>query len=98
MRLLLSALLCALVACHGHDHSSYSNYQGCYDEHTNVESLSPLEAIVVCCLDHDIDGLSPACGDTATECEAYLDLNLVSGPGMTEVSTACDEYIRQKDM
>ncbi len=97
MRLFSVLLLCGgLAGCGGHDHSSYSNFQACFEEHTGVESLTTTEAIVVCCLDHEIDGASVPCGATANDCVAYLGLSLV-GPPMTEVSTACDEYIRQKD-
>jgi hypothetical protein len=98
MRLFTLILLCSgLAACHDHEHESYSNFQACYDEHTNVESLPLQEAIVVCCLDHEIDGKTEPCGATAADCGAYL-TNNVDGPMPTEITAACDEYIRQKGM
>ena len=59
----LAATLFA-AAC-GHSHSDYDTFQGCYDEHTNVESLPFQEAVVVCCLDHPIAGNTEPCGATA---------------------------------
>jgi hypothetical protein len=98
MRLLSLLLLCGgLAACDDHDHDSYSNFQTCYDEHTTIESLTITEAIVVCCLDHEIDGVTLPCGSTAASCTAYL-TNSVDGPTAPERETACDEYIRQKAM
>lgn len=97
MRLFCVALLCLAAACHDHDHGSYPTYQACYDEHTNVESLPVNEAIVVCCLDHPVDGVSEVCGASAADCVTYLTSNL-SGPTSTEISAACDEYAFQKGM
>lgn len=94
---LAAALLC--VACHGHGHEPYATFQACFDEHTDVESLAINEAIVVCCLDHDIAGTpAPACGASAAECVTYLSVNLTAGATVAEKSAACDEYIVQKGM
>lgn len=95
MRLLPLLLLCGgLAACHDDGHEAYSNFQACYDEHTVAENLSTTEAIVVCCLDHEIDGVTLPCGTSSTDCVAYLNTSLV-GPMPAEVSTACDEYLVQ---
>ena len=98
MRSLLVALVCA--ACgHSHEHSSYDTYQACFDEHKNEESLTTLQAIVVCCLDHSVKGANEVCGATAADCQAYLATNLspTSASG-TEVMDSCAEYVRQKGM
>jgi hypothetical protein len=96
MRLALAALLfCS--ACHGHDHDGYSTYQACYDEHKNVEKLTVQQAIVVCCLDHPVNGVSEVCGATSADCATYLGANL-TGPTQAEVMAACTEYITQKGM
>ena len=95
MRRLLLVLL--LSACHDHDHSSYSTFQACFDEHTMEESLSVMQAIVVCCLDHPIDGVSEVCGTTATACVDYLTANLAATSASDPDRTAaCDEYVRQR--
>jgi hypothetical protein len=99
MRLACLGLLCALAACHDHDHDAYATYQACFTDHTTVESLTVTEAIVVCCLDHPIAGMSsPVCGDTAAACVTYLTTNLTSGATDQEKMAACDEYIVQKGM
>jgi hypothetical protein len=97
MRFIALLVICGgVAACHDHEHDGYSNYQACYDEHTGAESLPVQDAIIVCCLDHEIDGVMPACGATAADCSAYLTNNLL-GPTPTEISAACDEYIVQKN-
>ena len=98
MRFFFAAIL-FVTACHDHDHGSYATFQACFDEHTNVESLSVPNSIVVCCLDHPIDGVSPACGADANSCKAYLATNLSSTSATTaEVDTACADYVTQKGM
>jgi hypothetical protein len=95
MRCLLFALL--LAACHGHDHDGYATFRDCFDEHTMEESLSVQQAIVVCCLDHPIDGVTEVCGPTAMTCEDYLYTNLDTVPG-PDVIAACAEYEQQRGM
>ena len=97
MRFVLAAVLFC-VACHGYDHDDYSTFQACFDEHTMVESLPFQQAVVVCCLDHPIDGNAEPCGATAPECVTFLGANLTSTATQTEVDAACSEYITQKGM
>lgn len=97
MRSLCIALALFAFAC-DHDHNSYSTFQACFDEHTMSENLPFQEAVVVCCLDHPIGGVSSACGATAPECVTYLTANLTSSATTTEIEATCAEYIRQKGM
>ena len=85
------------AACHGHSHSDYATFSACYDEHTMEENLPTREAIVVCCLDHDIGGAKEVCGADHVACEAYLRTNLTS-VSSTEVTAACADYETQKGM
>ena len=91
-----AVLLC--FACHDHDHDGYSTFQACFDEHTMEESLPFQEAVVVCCLDHPINGVSEACGATAAECVTFLGANLTSTATTAEIMAACTEYEAQKGM
>lgn len=98
MRLLCIAVFCLATSCGDDDeHKAYSNMQECVDEHTTQESLTSMDAIVGCCLDHPIDGQRPACGASGADCRAYL-TNSLPGPTATEIAAACDEYIVQKGM
>lgn len=100
MRLAFAALL-LLTACHDHDHEheGFDTFQACFDEHHTAESLPTQQAIVICCLDHPIDGATEVCGTTAADCATYLGTNLASTSAtQTEVTTACDDYITQKGM
>ena len=102
MRLVCLAFISAalLSACgHDDDHEAFATYQACFDDHTMEESLTVSEAIVVCCLDHPIAGMTqPVCGNAAADCETYLSVNLTQGATMEEKTAACAEYITQKNM
>lgn len=98
MRLAAIALALFAFACHDHEHDDYQTFQACYDAHTMEENLPFQEAVVVCCLDHPIDGNAEPCGATAPECITYLGANLTSSATSTEIEAACDEYIIQKGM
>ena len=87
-----------LFACHDHDHNSYATFQACFDQHTMEEALPFQEAVVVCCLDHPIGGVSEVCGASAATCVTYLTANLTSTATSDEVMTACTEYETQKGM
>lgn len=96
-----SVLIClCLIACGDSGHEAYATYQVCFDEHKTHESLPTQEAIVVCCLDHEIAGMhNPVCGATAADCETYLGANLASTSATAaERTAACAEYITQKGM
>jgi hypothetical protein len=97
MRLVFAALLFC-VACHDHEHEGFDTFQACFDDHAVEESLPFQEAVVVCCLDHPIDGVSEACGATAADCVTYLGANLTSTATQADVQAACTEYIAQKGM
>src|SRR5262245_35460625 len=97
MRVLFLVLFA--FACGGHSHEGFETYQACFDEHTTHENLPVQQAIVVCCLDHPIHGVSTVCGNTAAECETYLTTNLSAASASgTDRTTACAEYITQKGM
>lgn len=98
MRSLCIAAALLLSACHDHAHEGFDTFQACYDDHAVDEMLPFQEAVVVCCLDHPIDGDSEVCGATAPECVTYLNANLSSTATATEVEAACDEYVIQKGM
>jgi hypothetical protein len=93
MRLVCLALVSLLAACHDHDHD-YTTYQACYVDHHEEEALSVTESIVVCCLDHPIEG-EAGCGTTAAACVTYITAK-ATGPTSDEITAACDEYIVQK--
>jgi hypothetical protein len=87
-----------LAACGGDDAEAFDTFQDCYTEHHDVESLTVNEAIVVCCIDHPIGGhKGTVCGTTSADCVTYITGN-VTGPTSTEIMSACDEYVVQKDM
>lgn len=68
MRSALFALLLILpVGCKDDSVEAYDTLQECFIDHTQEESLPVVEALVVCCLDHPIAGVSPACLDTEAD-------------------------------
>lgn len=92
-----------LMACGGGDDSSdggdaepFDTYQDCFDDHHGEEGLSIQQAITVCCADHPIGsaGAGVVCGDTAADCEDYVDANLDTADATaTDITTACQAYI-----
>ena len=82
-----------MVAACGHDHDGYATLQDCYDEHTMVEALPIRESIIVCCLDHPIDGEAPSCGDTEADCVDHVDAELDPSISLGEIEAACTDYI-----
>ena len=53
------------------------------------------EAIVVCCIDHPIAGMLPACATTTPDCINYLTANLNQTSASTiDVMEGCAEYVR----
>ena len=96
--LLFAVAVATAIGCKSDPVQSYATYQECFDDHTMVESLPVQEAIVVCCLEHPINGISPACGDTAPDCINYLTANLgQTSASTTDVMDACTEYVSQKN-
>jgi hypothetical protein len=88
------ALPLVFAAC-GHDHEGFDTLQDCYDEHTMVESLPVLDSIVVCCLDHPIDGVNPSCLNTQADCVSHVDAELDPSVSLTDIQAACTEYISE---
>lgn len=98
MRFVFVAML-VLSACHDHEHEGYATFQACFDEHTTVETLPVPQAIVICCLEHPINGVATVCGADANSCKAYLSTNLASMSATTaQVDAACADYVTQKGM
>lgn len=94
----LCVVACLLfAACHSHSHDDYATLEACFDEHTVEESLPIREAIVICCLDHPIGGVSEVCGADHVACEAYVHANLPSVQ-TADVTAACVDYETQKGM
>jgi hypothetical protein len=102
MRLSLLSFVIVLLAlcpsCGGHDHTGYASFQACFDEHVGAEALPFNQAVVICCLDHPVDGVSEVCGDSAASCVTYVTANLTSTATQGEIQTACTEYEQQKSM
>lgn len=94
----LASYLLAAAACDGHSHDpeGYATFQACFDEHHTTEALPVEESIVICCLEHPIAGVVPACGADASTCSTYLGTNLnASSATPAEVTAACAEYVIQ---
>jgi hypothetical protein len=92
-------LLIGTMGCKDDPEEAYATYQECFDDHTMKEMLPTQEAIVVCCLEHKINGISPACGDTKPDCINYLTINLnQTSASTTTVMDACADYVVQKNM
>lgn len=104
MRFAIAATLLSLsmfAACgsdDGEDAEAFPTFQECFDDHHNVEQLSVNNAIVVCCIDHPINGTKLVCGADAAACKTYLGTNLTSTSATpAEVDAACADYATQKD-
>ena len=94
---LASAL--ALFACKDADDAeAYPDLQDCFDDHHNVEALSVQESIVVCCTDHPIAGVKPACRTTEAACETFVNAELDDTITTSMIATACTEYVSQMNM
>ncbi len=94
-----TVLLVGAVGCKADPIEAYASYQECFDEHTMKEVLPTKEAIVICCLEHPINGVSPVCGDIKADCINYLTANLSqTSASTTDVMDACADYISQKNM
>lgn len=98
MRIAALGFLIALpfAATCGHSHDGFDTLQACYDEHHNREMLSIQQSIVVCCLDHPVDGVNPSCTDTQATCVSHVDAALDDSVTMSDIQAACTEYINQK--
>ncbi|MBL0213854.1 MAG: hypothetical protein IPQ07_08225 [Myxococcales bacterium] len=95
---LCAAPLIAACGSSGSDAEPYDTLQACFDDHHNVEALAVQESIVICCLEHPIAGVKPACGTTATACAAFVDANLDTTVTTADITPACADYISQLGM
>lgn len=97
MRHALLALLFVFVGCGGSDEEeAYDTLDDCFVDHTQVDSLPVVEALVICCLEHPIAGVAPSCGATQDECEAHVGEEIdVSEASDQEVIDACADYIAE---
>ncbi len=95
---LFSFVVIGSIGCGDDPPASFATYQACFDDRTMAAKKPIPDAIVACCLDHPIDGMSPACGDTKPDCINYLTANLNQTSADTvQVMDACTEYVAQKN-
>jgi hypothetical protein len=96
---LFTMAVVASIGCGDDPPKSYPTYQMCFDDLTMAKMMLVPDAIVMCCLDHPINGMSPACGDIKADCINFLTANLMqTSASTTEVMDSCAEYISQKNM
>lgn len=86
----------------GPDDEPFNTFQACFDEHHGAdEGFDVHDAIEVCCIDHPIGGedKNVVCGETAADCEAFVDANL-DGSDVTEddITSACEDYVVDRSM
>lgn len=94
------ASLVLLAACGGDSEKTYDTYQLCFDDKTEKQNETATDAIVRCCLDHDIMGMpKPVCGATQPDCINFLTANLSQTDADIAIQTAaCQKYVDEKDM
>ena len=99
MRALVLAGWIVVVGCGGDDPKKYTSYQECFDDKTEKEDKMPVEAIVQCCLDHEVAGAQPPlCGVDQPECINYLTANLAqTDADITVKMEACAAYDAEKN-
>lgn len=99
MRTRLFALIVALASGCGEDPpESFPTYQECFDSRTMEAAQLVPDAIVMCCLDHPIGGMTSACGLTTPDCINYLTNNLNQTSASTvEVMDSCAAYIQKRN-
>jgi hypothetical protein len=99
MRAQLFAVMVILGSACGDDPpEAFPTYQACFDSRTMDAAQLVPDAIVMCCLDHPIDGMTSACGTTTPDCINYLTVNLnQTSASTTEKMDACAAYIRERD-
>ena len=99
MRAPLFALMVVLAAGCGEDPpESFPTYQACFDARTMEAAQLVPDAIVMCCLDHPIGGVTSACGLTTPDCINYLTVELSQTSASTvEKMDSCAAYIRKRN-
>jgi len=96
--LLFAGVIIVSVGCKDDPVLAYPTYQMCFDDQTMHGSMLPVnDAIVMCCLDHPINGMMPACGATKADCINFLTANLNQTSASTvDVMDGCANYIAAK--
>ena len=85
-------------ACGDDPPESFPTYQACFDSRTMEAAQLVPDAIVMCCLDHPIGGMTSACGTTTPDCINYLTNNLnQTSASEIEKMDACGAYIRERN-
>lgn len=96
---MFSLMVLASVGCKDDAPEAYATYQECFDDHVEAEMLPVKEAIVICCLEHPIDGHVMACGADKPTCINYLTASLnQTSASTTDVMDACADYVSQMSM
>jgi hypothetical protein len=95
--LVWAVVVCGLVVACSEDAKTYPDYQTCFDDKFEHDQLTNVEAILACCLDHEIgDQPAPQCGATEAECINYLTANLAqTDADITVQTTACAQYVAE---
>jgi len=99
MRALLLASVVLVAACGDDPPKKYDTYQLCFDDKKKQDIETP-EAIVRCCLDHEIMGMEPpVCGNNDPECINFLTANLKqTDADISTQQASCTMYIAEKNM
>ncbi len=96
---LFSLVVLGSIGCKDDSPTAYPTYQACFDDHVMAEMLPVKEAIVVCCLEHPIDGHLMACGANKPDCINYLTASLnQTSASTTDVMEACADYVTKMSM
>ena len=99
MRAQLFVVMVILASACGEDPpEAFPTYQACFDSRTMEAAQLVPDAIVMCCLDHPIAGMTSSCGATTPDCINYLTTALNQTSASTiEKMDGCAAYVRQKD-
>lgn len=98
-QLFAAMVILGSAACGGDDPpEAFPTYQACFDNRTMEAAVLVPDAIVECCLDHPIGGLTFACGTTTPDCINYLTINLnQTSASEIEKMDSCAAYVREKN-
>ncbi len=61
----------SMSACGGGGEEAYDTFQDCFDDHNQVEALPVDESIVICCLEHPINGVTEVSGAGIKHLDKY---------------------------
>ena len=98
--MLLAVVLLVVSACSGDSVTSYPDYQTCFDDVTSKTDMPVVtETLLECCIDHPINGITPACKDTEADCINFLTNNVKqTDAGIGDIMTACAAYVDELSM